>query len=961
MLRLKYFIPLALFISLCVYLPGLAKADEQKTWINSDPAISIGQNSSDSYYHPNNTDCISRVFPSLIFKTTGDTAPTETSNSACMANNPLGSFGGGYLIPGGAGYGYKTLQNSSRFKDLIAVPNQPMFLATNSSGAFYPGSFFFLNKSVRSTGTFKAVKNNYYKGYVFDMPSLGQQIKDPAGNGLSIKHYAFSKNGEWMLMEVLGVGFARMNLNTGEMKLFSNQYFSYGNGFTITFNFAISNDGKYIAISNRNYGTVTIYDSENCQSAISNWSIYNHPDPKCQKREIGPYIKSKAPDYYWLSSLRFGGNDRNMQAVLTQKPGGIAEHSRVELYLDEQPSRTSYIAMGDSFASGEGDMDDAYYEDGTNDGGTNLCHLSKRSYPYLLNNLLGHDEFHSVACSGARIPHILNTVQYDKSSLNTQLGQWMPGRTWQSAFFDYKPSYITLSIGGNDLGFGDILGACVISDKGDPCRYASDPQARADTAKRIAGLHKELVNTYDQIIDTTDKKTKLYVMGYPQFINPNGETCGKNVQLDETERRYITKSVNYANQVIKSAAIKAGAYYLDVENALNGRNLCSFAPDSQMAVNGLTKGDDKPGISKSISLLGWQSQVSFGILGNESFHPNQNGHEILKNKILELTGGNPADFETCNIPGENICKDETQKIPLPDRNYFGEGAYNFAQKLNDPGNLSLPSSEKPSEVSKAVMVEGIANRVVDLGINAFELATGTFRIVLHSEPVELGAFTANGESNLKISVEIPEDTESGLHELHLIGNNIAGEPVDYFVPIYISGQEPESSCGLLPESGVDVDQDGIDDACDGYVGQAPIPEEPPREDPEIPGGEETPTDPDQNQPPDEDPKKPLEESVAGLEDFTDDLNSSSPQDSTRTSSNNLAYIQPADSSYPEPNTARSLGENAAIASSTDSETYAAEVASNSQSKSYLWLVLSGLFLFIAFLTFLVKNRSNKKG
>lgn len=68
--------------------------------------------------------------------------------------------------------------------------------------------------------------------------------------------------------------------------------------------------------------------------------------------------------------------------------------------------------------------------------------------------------------------------------------------------------------------------------------------------------------------------------------------------------------------------------------------------------------------------------------------------------------------------------------------------------------------------------------------------------------------------------------------MHIYGKNIAGEPIDIYKNVllvaspddYDGDGVPNTSdtCTFIVSSGLDVDQDGVDDACDGEILEAPI-------------------------------------------------------------------------------------------------------------------------------------------
>ena len=324
------------------------------------------------------------------------------------------------------------------------------------------------------------------------------------------------------------------------------------------------------------------------------------------------------------------------------------------------------------------------------------------------------------------------------------------------------------------------------------------------------------------------------------------------------------------NQVIKAAATDSGAYYLDIEDTLEGKNLCSGAPDSQMVVNGVTLGNDKyTWINTSLYVAGHvYANVTLG-LGNESFHPNQNAQPLIRDRILELTNNNPATFLTCpSQPDHAVCGAKTNgKIPLPDNSYFGTELFNYINSWN--GSSTIPVTPPPKMgqiVASDSSVQSLAIHLENLQPNSPVKLEG------HSTPVDLGTFSADANGVLDTTINIGGKLPAGPHELHAYTKNIAGVSEEFYQHILITDPEgdingnniadTQEKCGFVPDSGVDYDQDGIDDACDGLISDPPPPPQP---DPiVIPEPEPTPIEVIQ---PTEDPNKiPLGESVAGVSD-----------------------------------------------------------------------------------------------
>jgi lysophospholipase L1-like esterase len=110
----------------------------------------------------------------------------------------------------------------------------------------------------------------------------------------------------------------------------------------------------------------------------------------------------------------------------------------------------NYVALGDSYSSGEGNA--PFYS--SSDTGSDQCHRSPGAYPALLSSKLTSLNFVFVACSGATTGNVWESgdapepVATDPEGL--QIDHLTPGT-----------KIVTISIGGNDLGFSNVLKACI--------------------------------------------------------------------------------------------------------------------------------------------------------------------------------------------------------------------------------------------------------------------------------------------------------------------------------------------------------------------------------------------------------------------------------------------------------------------------------------------------------------------
>lgn len=269
-------------------------------------------------------------------------------------------------------------------------------------------------------------------------------------------------------------------------------------------------------------------------------------------------------------------------------------------------------------------------------------------------------------------------------------------------------------------------------------------------------LFPDLIQTYQTLKNSGASDTKIYVVGYPQLVKLGGN-CGVNVQLDSEEVLFSKQLINYLNSVIKLATAKAGVFYVDAEDALNGHLLCEAQPGS-VAVNGITAGHDRP--------------FSFGPIGTETYHPNDLGHQLLENKILMETNNLTAPMPTANLnivpPVESGL--EFLKAPKSGR------TVSIIHYNNDLSGDTL-TVQAPFQLN------------IDGARYAFK-PSATYSIELHSNFFSLGTFNTDANGNLSAQIRLPQDVPDGVHKLHVLGSNINGEAIDVYKFVYVVSEEP---------------------------------------------------------------------------------------------------------------------------------------------------------------------------
>jgi lysophospholipase L1-like esterase len=212
------------------------------------------------------------------------------------------------------------------------------------------------------------------------------------------------------------------------------------------------------------------------------------------------------------------------------------------------PSIHTYIALGDSYASGHGA--------GTNTGF--FCGRYSDAYPVQLTKAIGPVRFHSAACGGASTA----TVVLDQL-------RWIG-----------DSDLVTLTVGGNEVDFFSVLNECV---------YQWRPQGTCGEALRKSRRlmeSSEFVEGYARMVklgmERVKPGAKLLVTGYATFFNEETTACD-GVSFSRTDskqyltsqlRRKLNQLVRMLNHIVRSAAEASGAAYVDIDETFKGHRFC---------------------------------------------------------------------------------------------------------------------------------------------------------------------------------------------------------------------------------------------------------------------------------------------------------------------------------------------------------------------------------------------------
>ena len=175
--------------------------------------------------------------------------------------------------------------------------------------------------------------------------------------------------------------------------------------------------------------------------------------------------------------------------------------------VNTDPSFKQYVAMGDSYSSGEGNGD--FYA-GTDIANVNKCHRSANAYGPLIATQVPYENLGLVdftACSGATTEDVLGLP--DPVDPSDKGGIW--NEPAQIDALSDQTDVVTISIGGNDIGFGEFAYQCIAFD----CDVNTTAYYDAMHATEF-DLHAKLYSLYQQLLEKAPN-AKIYVVGYTQL------------------------------------------------------------------------------------------------------------------------------------------------------------------------------------------------------------------------------------------------------------------------------------------------------------------------------------------------------------------------------------------------------------------------------------------------------------
>ncbi len=216
----------------------------------------------------------------------------------------------------------------------------------------------------------------------------------------------------------------------------------------------------------------------------------------------------------------------------------------------------SYVAMGDSFTAGPLIPNQLPDPPG--------CWRSDRNYPHLVAERRG-SALRDRSCSGA--------ATADLTSRQPVLGGSNPP---QLEALDSDVDTVSVQIGGNDIGFVEILGRCTaLLPLGTPCRDFYTSGGVDEISRRIAATAPKVGAVLAEAARRSPD-ARLFVLGYPAILPEARPGCWPLLPIAPGDVPFLRDKHKELNAMLATQAAAAGATYVDLYRPSVGHDACQL-------------------------------------------------------------------------------------------------------------------------------------------------------------------------------------------------------------------------------------------------------------------------------------------------------------------------------------------------------------------------------------------------
>jgi hypothetical protein len=216
-------------------------------------------------------------------------------------------------------------------------------------------------------------------------------------------------------------------------------------------------------------------------------------------------------------------------------------------------SAATYTALGDSYAAGPLIPNQSLNPLGCLRSDHNYAHLAAAAKGLTLTD---------VSCSGAKTNDMTEAQNVEPGPNPPQFNGLSTGT-----------NIVSLTIGGNDIGFTEIIESCITYNPfSTPCKDKYDPGGHDQLAERIAAAAPKVAAVL-QGIHARSPGARVFVVNYPDIL-PSGSGCWPTIPLSFGDVPYLHATEERLNQMLATTAAANGATLVDWYTPSIGHDAC---------------------------------------------------------------------------------------------------------------------------------------------------------------------------------------------------------------------------------------------------------------------------------------------------------------------------------------------------------------------------------------------------
>jgi lysophospholipase L1-like esterase len=228
-------------------------------------------------------------------------------------------------------------------------------------------------------------------------------------------------------------------------------------------------------------------------------------------------------------------------------------------------SQINYVALGDSYAAGVGELGFPFTYPSSPS-----CSRSHKGYVQMLGAELGASWYFK-ACGGAKA---IDRGSFDIPGYGN--GYVQSVRDDQLGALNSATDLVTLTVGGNDIGFAFLVIHCIALPNWFLCDQQIS-QSKSDISNKLAGK----LNTLYAEIHNRAPNSLVAVTGYPRPFAHSywwDAYCPAANHLSYDRRNKLNTLVDQLNGQIAAAASASGFIFVDPNPYFSGHGVCSSDP-----------------------------------------------------------------------------------------------------------------------------------------------------------------------------------------------------------------------------------------------------------------------------------------------------------------------------------------------------------------------------------------------